>query len=1014
MTDAVHAALVLLAAFLLASFPARNSDVWRHLATGRALGEGAYQFGVDPFAYTTAEAYWVNHAWLYDALAHGAYRLAGGEALGLLKALLAAVLAGVMLRTAWRGPHGWLAVPCVALAVLALGAHLELRPTVLSYLFLGLTLWWLERTRPGVPTVRACVPLLLLFALWVNMDEWFLLGPLTVGLYAFGGLLGDRPEAGGFRALGLACAAGFAVCLLNPHFARAFTLPEGLTPASLAGVGEDLSGREPPGSPFRSVYLQIGSGLTPAGVAYFPLVLLGLLSFAVNPQARRSPRALVWLAFFLLSTYRSAAVPFFAVVAGPITALNLQPYAARRSSTAAEPGRAAFRARAVSLLAVVALVLTAWPGWLQGFPSEPRRWAVEGDPSLRQLAVHLPSWRAAGNLGPGSHGFNFAPAIADYCAWFGPAEKGFCDGRPHLFPREVVADFVAVRQGLSPEPSAAGTRSGEGGRRDWRDILREHKVTHLIAYDSSERRLGSALRQLFSTPDEWTPLALHGRAVVFAWHDPARPDAASRVAVRPLDLQRRAFHPARDQKAPDDWPGRPPQPRTWWDAFRTPRLPADVNRGEAFVYLVDFDAQRPAFRRAARALWENGLAAAMAGSATSGNGVACVPVAWVVQLPVLQASIHKEAYPPGRDDGPPGLLLSAVRTARRGLHANPDDPAAHFWLGRAYLWLLRNTGERAAVPTFALLDRVRKVQAITAFKHAVLLKQDLVPAHQALAELYDEMGAGDLALQHLEEQLRYVRGAGPKPGEPRDLFARRLGPLEDLVAKLGKRVRTALNLYETQAFNLDALGRARAAENAGLPGKALELLLKSRYEEFGIQGAMLELNLLLLAGRPHDVRESMEPEQEAKLGRAEYRWLQAQLGAATGDYARADDDLRLLAPPVLPEAEFHPKGLPLRKAPALVGLLAGEFLLTSAQGVPFHVGADRTAFLRRTGALVMALRRQAEIVTLRGVLALEWGESTRAEELFRESLALWNTDTAGASALARHLLGFLEGGKAGR
>src|SRR5439155_27100875 len=37
--------------FLLASFAARNTDLWLHLATGRALVEGKYQFGVDPFAY---------------------------------------------------------------------------------------------------------------------------------------------------------------------------------------------------------------------------------------------------------------------------------------------------------------------------------------------------------------------------------------------------------------------------------------------------------------------------------------------------------------------------------------------------------------------------------------------------------------------------------------------------------------------------------------------------------------------------------------------------------------------------------------------------------------------------------------------------------------------------------------------------------------------------------------------------------------------------------------------------
>src|SRR5438067_13778945 len=59
--DLAFAGLVLLFAFLLASFPIRNSDVWMHLAAGRLLAQGQYEFGKDPFAYTTENVYWANH-----------------------------------------------------------------------------------------------------------------------------------------------------------------------------------------------------------------------------------------------------------------------------------------------------------------------------------------------------------------------------------------------------------------------------------------------------------------------------------------------------------------------------------------------------------------------------------------------------------------------------------------------------------------------------------------------------------------------------------------------------------------------------------------------------------------------------------------------------------------------------------------------------------------------------------------------------------------------------------------
>src|SRR5262249_47568402 len=91
--DAVLVAVVLLLALLVASFPARNSDLWLHLATGRLLAERKLDFGSDPFAYTTAGALWVNHSWVADLLFYSLYQIGGGLGLGLFRALLVVFLA---------------------------------------------------------------------------------------------------------------------------------------------------------------------------------------------------------------------------------------------------------------------------------------------------------------------------------------------------------------------------------------------------------------------------------------------------------------------------------------------------------------------------------------------------------------------------------------------------------------------------------------------------------------------------------------------------------------------------------------------------------------------------------------------------------------------------------------------------------------------------------------------------------------------------------------------------------
>src|SRR6516165_2993661 len=56
--NALLALVVLAFAGLVASFAARNTDVWRHLAAGRLLAQLNYRFGNDPFAYTTQGVYW--------------------------------------------------------------------------------------------------------------------------------------------------------------------------------------------------------------------------------------------------------------------------------------------------------------------------------------------------------------------------------------------------------------------------------------------------------------------------------------------------------------------------------------------------------------------------------------------------------------------------------------------------------------------------------------------------------------------------------------------------------------------------------------------------------------------------------------------------------------------------------------------------------------------------------------------------------------------------------------------
>ncbi len=138
--DVLLSVLVVGFAFLAGSFVARNSDLWLHLATGRLLATGGYHFGTDPFAFTTAERYWANHAWLFDLAFYLGFGAIGGAGLVAIKAAVVAMTAGVMLLTArGRGPV-WISAGCVLLAVLAMSPRLLLQPTIASLLLLAVCL----------------------------------------------------------------------------------------------------------------------------------------------------------------------------------------------------------------------------------------------------------------------------------------------------------------------------------------------------------------------------------------------------------------------------------------------------------------------------------------------------------------------------------------------------------------------------------------------------------------------------------------------------------------------------------------------------------------------------------------------------------------------------------------------------------------------------------------------------------------------------------------------------------
>lgn len=997
--------LVLVFTFLASSFAVRNSDFWLHLASGRLLAEGRYQFGVDPFAFTTENQYWANHAWLFDLSVFLTYTRFGSAVLVVLKALLLSLLAFLLLRV--RRADSGLAWPaaCTLLAVLAMSPRLVLHSTCLSYVLFGLTLWLLWRPRQPAasfgPQLRHYAPVLLLFILWVNVDGWYLLGPLLAGLFWLGDWIalprtsGEPPQ----RTPGWLWLAGFAVCLVNPHHLHAFTLPVDLMPLPEA-LRHDLRFEPMRASLWQmSLYYNPLTGINWANGAYLVLLVGGGLAFLLNARRLAGWRLLVWLTFAGLSVWLPRTIPFFAVVAAPITALNLQDAFASVPEARTRVRRILVGAAYFSLtLSGLALSFLAWPGWLQGFQDIGRHvdWTVQADPSLQRVAERLHLWHRQGKLDKG-RGFLFHPSVVHYCAWFCPEEKGFLDHRLQLY-HDVAGEYERICQALHPGIGRKDHQPVD----DWRSLLRRHGITHLILYDTSLARLAPALEQLAVSDQVWRLLDIDGQALIVGWRDDSRtlPEgvpafAAERLAfTAELTGEEKAMLP----EAPGGGVGRAPRPGEFWSHFGKPIAPSPWETAAAGVLLHYFEDREPVERqrRAIRCLgWAGGLPGMPALLANSLDGLSRLAV-YIEQAPLAPQDLTQQ---------PPTLPLLAIRAARAALAQNPDDASAYMSLVRAYLDLTGRTPERVVLNSLSPLAEMRHIQIAAALENALRRNPDSLLAHEQLATLYQARGFLDVALDHRRSALRLARRGGPLRGEDPAVYDQRMEQWQRAVRELERMVNDRKNEFTLQTRDLgsEPFRKAEIALNKGLARVALDdILMTSSILLLRGEGICLQERLQLMLGRIESVRLQLhDPDwkaNKAKLGSVTlfapgdsteptyrfsgYEWLLLCQAAADGDFEQAGAALQDLVEGLggkraAGDIRKYQKSLPL--------LVASELGWSSQPRLWLMIRRTNQERLLQTEALKLyyhAVMQQVDLHVLAGMLALERGRPQDAEKSY--------------------------------
>jgi hypothetical protein len=163
-----------------------DPDLWWHIKVGQDILATHRWPIADPYSFSAAGHHWLAYEWLGDVFLALVWHIGGVRGLGAILIFLGGLIAiAFYAYTSMRCGNpkaGFLATA----VLLNLVNSLTLRPHMLGYFFLILTLIILERFRQGRRgTIWLMPPLMLI---WVNVHGSWIIGLATVCVYLVGGL----------------------------------------------------------------------------------------------------------------------------------------------------------------------------------------------------------------------------------------------------------------------------------------------------------------------------------------------------------------------------------------------------------------------------------------------------------------------------------------------------------------------------------------------------------------------------------------------------------------------------------------------------------------------------------------------------------------------------------------------------------------------------------------------------------------------------------------------------------
>jgi hypothetical protein len=474
-------ALIAPAVVFIATAIDRNyqTDLWHHLARGRAVAAEGRLLDEDRFTYTIPGQPFQDSNWVWQVVN---YRLYEGGGLALVQTVNSATLAimmAVLVAICRRRSGSLVASAAVCLlAFVGLWQMLIIRPQTLSLLLFALLYSSLEGalTRPR----NLLLPPLLL-AVWANVHGGFPVGMALVGCYTLADVLASRSNWQALRSPWVLCLVGcVAATILNPY---GWHIYEYVLQTARVASGRPIDEWLPP-----------GLGLLTGKVWVLSLLLLvGLFAWTGRKPAQ--DKRLAWRDLLLICVFLPAAcgsvrmVAWWMLVSAPLLAERLADFWPRLRQEDAAAAKAGI-GPALTVAGLVGAMVLSLP-WLERqnpvFHLPGRGHRVETD--LQSVADRLASSTATRLFTRFSWGEYLGWTLNGRCTVF-------MDGRIEIFPDEVWAEYSAISR----------------GRADWEQILAGYGVDGLVLDTTGHHH---ELLPLVEASPNWHEACRAGDAVLF-------------------------------------------------------------------------------------------------------------------------------------------------------------------------------------------------------------------------------------------------------------------------------------------------------------------------------------------------------------------------------------------------------------------------------------------------------------------------------------------------------------------